>query len=110
MFSHFRHEHLYEKIESNIIVSDEFPKTLLEAERILEGAKVILCTLSMLSNPKLSVFTGVVPIQTVIVDEASQIEIGNYVPLLHVFKTTVAKLVFIGDDKQRTLYLLSLLF
>ncbi|EIM87813.1 uncharacterized protein STEHIDRAFT_146026 [Stereum hirsutum FP-91666 SS1] len=73
---------------------------MLDAESKLGGAKVILCTLSMMSNPKLSVFTQAVPVETVIVDEASQIETGNYVPLLHLFKTTVAKVVFIGDDKQ----------
>lgn len=65
------------------------------------GAKVILCTISMLSNPKLPVFTGVVPVETVIVDEASQIEIGCYLPLIHHFQSTLAKLVLIGDDKQR---------
>lgn len=101
-YSRFRHEHLYEKIGPKIIVSDKFPKTTSDAESKLEGAKVILCTLSMLSNPKCSVFTTVVPVETVIVDEASQIEIGNYVPLVYLFKTTVSKLVFIGDDKQCT--------
>lgn len=108
MSSCFRHEHLYEKIERNIIVSDQFPKTVLDGESKLRGAKVILCTLSMMANPKLSVFTQAVPVETVIVDEASQIETGNYVPLLHLFKTTVAKLVFIGDDKQRKPNLYSL--
>lgn len=109
-YSRFRHEHLYEKIGPKIIVSDKFPKTTSDAESKLEGAKVILCTLSMLSNPKCSVFTTVVPVETVIVDEASQIEIGNYVPLVHLFKTTVSKLVFIGDDKQCTLTFFSSFF
>jgi superfamily I DNA and/or RNA helicase len=42
-----------------------------------------------------------VPSQTLIVDEASQIEIGDYFPLLDRFKHTLSKLVFIGDNKQR---------
>jgi superfamily I DNA and/or RNA helicase len=62
---------------------------------------VILCTLSMLSNDKLAAFTRLVPLQTVIFDEASQIEIGDYLPLLVRFRSTLQKLVFIGDDKQR---------
>jgi superfamily I DNA and/or RNA helicase len=36
-----------------------------------------------------------------IFDEASQIEIGDYLPLLVRFRSTLQKLVFIGDDKQR---------
>ncbi|KDQ57105.1 hypothetical protein JAAARDRAFT_95213, partial [Jaapia argillacea MUCL 33604] len=60
----------------------------------------------MLSSNKLRVagFTTLVPINTVIVDEASQIEIGDYLPLLHLFKPTLRKLVFIGDDKQLAPY------
>jgi hypothetical protein len=95
------HEHLYTSINSNVIRSDTFPQTALEAERRLSGARVLLCTLSMLSNFKIGVFARVVPVETVIVDEASQIEVGDYVPLLHRYKATLAKLVFIGDDKQR---------
>lgn len=103
-----RHEHLYEKIIPNVIRSDQFPKTKLEAERLMLNAKVVLCTISMLSNSKLSVFTGVAPIETVIVDEASQIEVGCYLPLVHHFQPTLAKLVLIGDDKQRNSSLRSL--
>ena len=46
-------------------------------------------------------FTTIVPVQTVIVDEASQIEVGNYLSLLGKYKGSLRKLVFIGDDKQR---------
>ena len=56
----------------------------------------------MLSNSKLAVFTRLVPIELVIVDEASQIEIGDYLPALSHFQATLQKLVFIGDDKQRS--------
>lgn len=96
-----RHEHLYEKIEANVIRTDNFPRELLEVERILAGSRVILCTLSMLSNPLLAPFTKVVPVETIILDEASQIEIGDYIPPLCSFRPTLRKLVFIGDDKQR---------
>ncbi|TFY66809.1 hypothetical protein EVG20_g4292 [Dentipellis fragilis] len=95
------HEHLYEKIASNVIRSDEFPADIVGVHRKLLDARVILCTLSMMSSLKTPLFARVAPVQTVIIDEASQIEIGNYIPLLHKFRHSLAKLVFIGDDKQR---------
>lgn len=96
-----RHEHLYEKIQENLIRSDDFVGDLVAAQRLLLGSRVILCTLSMLSNKRIGAFVCLVPPQTIIFDEASQIEVGNYVPVLHRFSRTVSKLVFIGDDKQR---------
>ncbi|KAA1467651.1 hypothetical protein DENSPDRAFT_257146 [Dentipellis sp. KUC8613] len=94
------HEHLYEKIANNVIRSDEFPADIVGVHRKLLDARVILCTLSMMSSLKTPLFARVAPVQTVIIDEASQIEIGNYIPLLHKFKHSLAKIVFIGDDKQ----------
>ena len=95
-----RHEHLYEKIEQNIIRSDNFSQDVVSMERQLAGSRVILCTLSMLSHHRLPLFTRLVPVEVVIVDEASQIEIGDYIPMLHLHERTIRKLVFIGDDKQ----------
>ena len=46
-------------------------------------------------------YTCLVPVKTVIVDEASQIELGDYLPLQARFGRNIKKLVFIGDDKQR---------
>ncbi|KAG1840498.1 AAA domain-containing protein [Suillus subalutaceus] len=60
----------------------------------------ILCTLSTLSNPNIDTITRIVSVQTVIFDEASQIEVGDYVPLLQHFQNSLKKMVFIGDDKQ----------
>jgi hypothetical protein len=97
----FRHEHLYRKISKNMIVTDNrFPKpsALLKT---LQGNQVILCTLSMISNPKLrDGLTQAVPIINVIVDEASQIEVGQYIPLFKTFGNTLRKICFVGDDKQ----------
>ncbi|KAG6900796.1 hypothetical protein C0993_000115 [Termitomyces sp. T159_Od127] len=101
------HEHLYSNLVSNLIRSDDFPDDVVETERLLLDSRVMLCTLSMLSHAKLTFFNHVVPLQTIIVDEASQIEIGDYLPPLQRFKTTLRKLVFIGDDKQRR-YLVSI--
>jgi regulator of nonsense transcripts 1 len=96
-----RHEHVYEKVKSNIIVSDSLPKPGA-LQRVLQGSQVILCTLSMISNPRLRdlEFTQAVPIINVIIDEASQIEVGQYVPLFVSFGNTLRKLCFIGDNEQ----------
>ncbi|KAK7681802.1 hypothetical protein QCA50_015149 [Cerrena zonata] len=101
---HFQwHEHLYSKIEANVIRSDKFsPRNAANTMRRLAGSRVILCTLSMLSHPALDnagVFETV-PVDTVILDEASQIEVGDYLPLLSRFGRGLRKLAFIGDDKQ----------
>ncbi|KAI0956190.1 hypothetical protein AcV7_006651 [Taiwanofungus camphoratus] len=100
------HEHLYESIETNVIRSDEFADNLVGTSRLLLGSRVILCTLSMLSHPRLmaSGFSRLVPIKTVIVDEASQIELGDYLPLLSKFGKNIRKLAFIGDNKQLAPY------
>jgi hypothetical protein len=97
-----RHEHLYGRIKENIIVSDKFTKSG-PIQRALQGTQVILCTLSMISNPKLQRVgvTQAVPVVNVIIDEASQIEVGQYVPLFKTFGKSLRKICFVGDDKQR---------
>jgi hypothetical protein len=60
----------------------------------------MLSTLSMLSNHFITRFTKVIPLDTLVVDEASQIEIGDYVPIFSSFNHTLRKMCFIGDDKQ----------
>jgi hypothetical protein len=96
-----RHEHLYGKVRENIIVSDKFPKPGA-LRKTLQGTQVILCTLSMISNPKLQDvgLTQAVPVINVIIDEASQIEVGQYVPLFKTFGKNLRKICFVGDDKQ----------
>ena len=89
-----------------MIESGDFKRTIHENERLLVGprgtARVILCTISMLSTDRLMEcgFTTIVPVQTIIIDEASQIEVGDYLPILAKYRTTLRKMVFIGDDKQ----------
>ncbi|KAH0833021.1 P-loop containing nucleoside triphosphate hydrolase protein [Lanmaoa asiatica] len=94
------HEHLYEELESCLIRSDRFKMSIVDASRLLLDCKVILCTLSMFCNPSISEFLRVVPVEAIILDEASQIECGDYLPMLHHFQSTLSKLVFIGDNKQ----------
>ncbi|KAI5892948.1 uncharacterized protein SCHCODRAFT_02502284 [Schizophyllum commune H4-8] len=94
------HEHLYHQIEERLIRSDMFPETTIAASRMVLGARVMLCTLSCLSVDRIQSITKVVPLQTVLVDEASQIEVGDFVPMIHQYRETLQKIVFIGDDKQ----------
>ena len=56
----------------------------------------------MISNPKLQALqlTEVVPVINAIIDEASQIEVRQYIPLIKSFGNTLQKLCFIGDDQQ----------
>ncbi|KAF8825249.1 hypothetical protein HHX47_DHR7000297 [Lentinula edodes] len=92
------HEHLYgARLQNNLISSDQF---FTYSTSKLAGCKVILCTLSMLSNSQISKFSRYIPIHTLIVDEASQIEVGNFLPVLFTAVKTLQKLCFIGDDKQ----------
>ncbi len=77
-----RHEELYALVEHNLIRSDELARDPdpIETERKLAGSRIILCTLSMLSNPFLddaSVYSFV-PVERLVVDEASQINISEY--------------------------------
>ncbi|KAG6853983.1 hypothetical protein C0991_011846 [Blastosporella zonata] len=91
------HEHLYSKaLQENVIRSDRFK---FINPNHLKGCKVMLCTLSMLSNPHISNFTSQNPIKTLVIDEASQIEVNNYVSVL-VTSTKLRKMCFIGDDNQ----------
>ncbi|KAI0712807.1 P-loop containing nucleoside triphosphate hydrolase protein [Cerioporus squamosus] len=99
---HFEwHEHLYEEIEHFIIRTDDFGHAF-DAKNHIGETKVILCTLSMLSNPALHQF-GVfkhVPVERLIVDEASQIDTFEFMHLFDMFSTTLGKVCMFGDPKQ----------
>ncbi|RXW22819.1 hypothetical protein EST38_g3023 [Candolleomyces aberdarensis] len=98
------HEHLYEKVEGNLIRTDSLPDDPLAAQRLLLGARVILSTLSNIINQKMAEITRVVPVETLVIDEASQIDVGDYLPAINRYQRTLQKLVFIGDDKQLAPY------
>jgi hypothetical protein len=72
---------MYTQLEHVMIRTDEFPEESPAAtERLFLDRNVVLCTLSMLSNPALlnaHVFK-VVPVEFLIIDEASQINISDY--------------------------------
>ena len=96
-----RHEHLYGDIlQARLIRSDDFCTDIVGAERQLLGARVLLCTLTMFSHPLITPYPRIAPVHTIIFDEASQIEVGDYIPVIHSFSLTLRKMVFIGDNKQ----------
>ncbi|KAI0331917.1 P-loop containing nucleoside triphosphate hydrolase protein [Cubamyces sp. BRFM 1775] len=89
------HEHLYKDINKNIVTSKEFKRI-----KGLQDIPVMLCTLSMLAHPLINKFTTPNPIKIMVVDEASQITLGNYVAPFNHFSNTIHKVCMIGDDKQ----------
>jgi AAA domain len=75
-----RHEHLYGAIEEKLIRTDELPTDQAAAERVIGDSCIILSTLSTLSNPALDQngMFKIVPVERLIVDEASQIRIFEF--------------------------------
>ena len=75
-----RHEELYVEIEGMVIRSDKLPGTPGEVSRMFADVSVVLCTLSMLSNPKLKEcgLIRVVPVRSLVIDEASQIDVFEF--------------------------------
>ncbi|KAF7327625.1 AAA-12 domain-containing protein [Mycena kentingensis (nom. inval.)] len=92
------HGHLYRQIKHKFIRSHEFNKI---SDARMRGCKVILCTLDMISTDDVKrYFVKYVPVERVIVDEASQIRIGLYLNLFKSFSHSLRKMSFIGDNKQ----------
>ena len=82
----YRHEKLYEEIVDKVICSNELPDDRREASMLFDGATVVLCTLSMLSNPGL-VNCGLfdlLPMKSLVIDESSQIDVFEFmvIPML----------------------------
>ncbi|PIL32979.1 hypothetical protein GSI_05097 [Ganoderma sinense ZZ0214-1] len=98
---HFEwHEHLYYGIEDDLIRTDDFGHGFDPRNQIGE-TKVILCTLSMLSNPclrEMGVF-AYRPVERLVVDEASQIDTFEFMHLFHSF-SKLEKVCMFGDPKQ----------
>ncbi|KAF9558500.1 P-loop containing nucleoside triphosphate hydrolase protein [Agrocybe pediades] len=101
-FHHEWHEHIYKLVEKALIISDELPDNPVEMERILRGSRIILCTLSMLSNPALqdNGTFDIVPVDKLVIDEASQISTYDFLHLFVKFQQTLGKVCFFGDPKQ----------
>jgi hypothetical protein len=70
-----------------LIRSDELPDTLREVSMAFNGIKLVLSTLTMLSNPKLERcgLLRFIPVKSLVIDEASQIDVFEFMvsPLLN---------------------------
>ncbi|KAH9956267.1 P-loop containing nucleoside triphosphate hydrolase protein, partial [Russula dissimulans] len=100
------HEELYVGLEDKMIRSDELPDSKEAVARAFDDATVVLCTLSMLSNPKLydcGLFE-VVPLKSLVIDEASQIDVFQLMHLFYKFANVLTKVCFFGDPKQQKVY------
>ncbi|KAI1783492.1 P-loop containing nucleoside triphosphate hydrolase protein [Ganoderma leucocontextum] len=95
------HEHLYEEIKKHLIRADELIFDRVVAERFIGESTVILCTVSMLSNPGLGScgIYDLVPVERLVVDEASQIDSFEFMHLFHKFHM-LHKVCMFGDPKQ----------
>jgi hypothetical protein len=91
-YTRYRHEKLYEEIQAKVIRSDELPQSRREVEMIFRGATVVLCTISMLSNPKLAEcgLIDILPVTSLVIDEASQIDVFEFmvIPVLALLAVT----------------------
>jgi hypothetical protein len=80
-----RHEHLYERLKKHVIRCDE----LELSGRVSSGApmlgisQVVLCTVSMLSNPVLDEVYLLRPVERLVIDEASQIYTHEFMVSIH---------------------------
>lgn len=83
--------------------------TSISALRAPLRSRIILCTLSMLSNSKFTFITKAIHAQYLIVDEASQISMPNYLPVIAKYGDKLKKMIFIGDEKQCKLIFFTLL-
>ena len=76
---------MYVEIEDTVIRSDELPNGPGDVSRMFGDVKVVLCTLGMLSNPKLDDcgFFDVIPVRFLVIDEASQIDVFEFMVIIN---------------------------
>ena len=102
-----------------MIRSDDLPDSVSDVSRTFRGITVVLCTLSMLSNPKLADcgLIDILPVTSLVIDEASQIDVFEFMVspvsalktishtpnqhLFYKFSKDLTKVCFFGDPKQR---------
>ncbi|KAI0628445.1 P-loop containing nucleoside triphosphate hydrolase protein [Trametes polyzona] len=102
------HEHLYDgKVQDALIRSNEFHGEGFDPKRRFGSARIVLCTVAVLSNEMLGpigVFKHL-PVERLVVDEASQIDTIEFVVLMwkqHLFHRfgALTKVCMFGDPKQ----------
>ncbi|KAJ7079450.1 P-loop containing nucleoside triphosphate hydrolase protein [Mycena belliarum] len=97
------HEDIYGPIEDFLLRTDELTNPDARGlVHLLQDAQIVLSTLSTLSNPGLDQIRifSLVPLERLVVDEASQINVFDYMHVLYKFRETLEKICFFGDPKQ----------
>ncbi|KAJ7213060.1 P-loop containing nucleoside triphosphate hydrolase protein [Mycena pura] len=96
------YEHIYGPIENFLIRTDELMGDERGIAHMLNGARIVLSTLSTLSNPGLDqvgIFE-LVPVERLVVDEASQINAFDFMHIFFKFRRSLEKICFFGDPMQ----------
>ncbi|EJU03682.1 hypothetical protein DACRYDRAFT_105842 [Dacryopinax primogenitus] len=88
------HESVYTDVSSNLITLDDLPDKMEDLWHALRNYPVILCTLSMMSSRTLITrgLFEVIPVQNLVIDEASQIFTGDFPHLFYRISTDLKKL------------------
>ncbi|KAI0251231.1 P-loop containing nucleoside triphosphate hydrolase protein [Lactifluus subvellereus] len=96
------HEELYSGIEDVVIRTDRIPKGVQDVATLFSGITLVLCTLCTLSNPKLDEcgLLDLIPMRSLVIDEASQIDVFEFMHLFYKFSEVLMKVCFFGDPKQ----------
>ncbi|KAI0266502.1 P-loop containing nucleoside triphosphate hydrolase protein [Gloeopeniophorella convolvens] len=100
---HFEwHEEIYQELDHMLIRSDELSGKDFDVRIVFDGISIVLSTLSMLSNPVLDDcgLFDMIPVTTLVVDEASQIDVFEFLHLFYTWSKNLSKLCFFGDPKQ----------
>ncbi|KAK0476953.1 P-loop containing nucleoside triphosphate hydrolase protein [Armillaria novae-zelandiae] len=95
------HEHLYTQIVDRLFRADELPNNPKDLGYTIGASTIILSTLSMLSNPALddNGMFDLVPPKILVVDEASQINIFEYMHVFFKFRNVMNQVPPYGKDK-----------
>ncbi|KAF7350700.1 Nucleoside triphosphate hydrolase protein [Mycena sanguinolenta] len=96
------HEHIYGSIDQFLIRTDELMADERGIAYLLNEARIVLSTLSTLSNPGLDhvgIFS-LIPVEKLVVDEASQINAFDFMHVFHKFRKSLEKVCFFGDPMQ----------
>ncbi|PBK61096.1 P-loop containing nucleoside triphosphate hydrolase protein [Armillaria solidipes] len=99
---YFEHEHIYTKVKDKLLRVDRLPKNQKNLRRTIGKSSIMLSTLSMLSNPALDQngMFNLVPPKSLVVDEASQINVFDYMHIFFKFQNEMKQVCFFGDPKQ----------
>ncbi|TCD66239.1 hypothetical protein EIP91_001642 [Steccherinum ochraceum] len=95
------HEEIYARLRNHLIRSNDLVLDPVVVERQMGSAQVVLCTLSMLSNIALddARLFHLVPMERLVVDEASQIDTFEFMHIFHKFRH-LRKVCLFGDPQQ----------